>query len=74
MNKVNCLTFVNEKQIKPSDYLPHFRHKLGNNGILFLQETHSTFNGENILKNDFNKPIFYSHGKSQIFGEQTSRR
>ena len=30
-----------------------------------LQETHSTFNEENILKNVFNGPVFYSHGTSQ---------
>ena len=35
---------------------------------MFLQETHSTFNDESIWKNDFNIPVFYSHGTSQFFG------
>ena len=35
---------------------------------MFLQETHSTFNNENIWKNDFNIPVFYSHGTSQSCG------
>ena len=35
---------------------------------MFLQETHSTFNDENIWKNDFNGPVFYSHGTSQSCG------
>ena len=35
---------------------------------MFLQETHSTFNDENIWKNDFNVPVFYSHSTSQSCG------
>ena len=35
---------------------------------MFLQETHSTFNDENIWKNDFNGPVFYSNGTSQSCG------
>ena len=35
---------------------------------MFLQEAHSTFNDENIWKNDFNGFVFYSHGTSQSFG------
>ena len=34
---------------------------------MFLQETHSTFNDENIWKNDFTQWIF-SHGTSQSCG------
>ena len=44
------------------------KNKLINNEILFLQETHSTFNGENIWENDFSRPVFYSHGTSQSCG------
>ena len=74
MNNANCLTFItnnikgiqnNSKRLSVVEY---FRNKLGNNGILFLQETHSTFNDENIWKNDFNVPVFYSHGTSQSCG------
>ena len=69
-----CLTFIannikgiqnNSKRLSVVEY---FRNKLGNNGILFLQETHSTFNDENIWKNYFNGPVFYSHGTSQSCG------
>ena len=52
----------NSKQLSVVEY---FRNKLGNKEILFLQQTHSTFNDENIWKNGFNEPVFYSHGTSQ---------
>ena len=64
----NCLTFItnNIKGIQNnSKRVEYFKNKLSNNGILFLQETHSTFNDENIWKNDFDGPGFYSHGTSQ---------
>ena len=62
MNNANCLAFItnnikgiqnNSKQLSAVGY---FENKLGNSGILFLQETNSTFNDENIWKNDFNVP------------------
>ena len=62
MNNANCLAFItnnikgiqhNSKQLSAVEY---FENKLGNSGILFLQETNSTFNDENIWKNDFNVP------------------
>ena len=71
MNNANCLGFVtnnikgiqnNSKRLSVVEY---FKNKLGNNRILFLQETHSTFNGEDIWKNDFNVPVFYSSGAPQ---------
>ena len=71
MNCVYCLTFItnNIKGIQNNSnrlfVVAYIRNKLGNNGILFLQETHSTFNGENIWKNDFNGLVFYSHGTTQ---------
>ena len=74
MFNTNCLTFItnNIKEIqnnsKRLSVVEYFRNKLGNNGILFLQETHSTFNNENIWKNDFNGPVFYSYGTSQSCG------
>ena len=49
----------NSKRLSVVEY---FKNKLGNSVILLLQETHSTFNDENIWKNDFNVPVFYSHG------------
>ena len=74
MNNTNCLTFItnnikgiqnNSKRLSVVEY---FKNKLGNSVILLLQETHSTFNDENIWKNDFNVPVFYSHGTSQSCG------
>ena len=70
MNNANCLTFItnnikgiphNSKQLSVVEY---FKNKLGNNRILFLQETHSTLNDEIFWQNDFNVPVFYSHGTS----------
>ena len=74
MNNDSCLTFItnnikgiqyNSKRLSVVEY---FKNKLGNNGILFLQEIHSTFNDENVWKNDFNVPVFYSHSTSQSCG------
>ena len=74
MNNANCLTFItnNTKGIhnksKRVSVVEYFQNKLGNKRILFLQETHSTFNDENTWKNDFNAPVIYSHGTSQSCG------
>ena len=74
MNNANCVTFItnnikgiqnNSKRLSVVEY---FKNKLGNKGILFSQETFSTFNDENTWKNDFNVPVFYSHGTSQSWG------
>ena len=55
MNNANCLIFItnnikgipnNSKQLSVVEY---FKNKLGNNRILFLQETHSTPNDEIII-------------------------
>ena len=35
---------------------------------MFLQETHSIFNDENIWKDSFNVAVFYLHGICQSFG------
>ena len=71
MNNAKCLTFITnnikgiQNNSKRLSVVECFRNKLGNNGILFLQEPHSTFNDEVIWKNDFSGPAFYSHGTSQ---------
>ena len=60
MNNVNFLTFKtnNIKGIQNNSkwlsVVECFRNELRNNRILFLQQTHSTFNDENIWKNGFN--------------------
>ena len=54
MNNANCLSLItnNIKELQNNSkwlsVVEYFKNKLGNNGILFLQETHSTFNDENI--------------------------
>ena len=54
-----------EEEHKQLQSVMHFTQtQLLKNGILFLQETRSTFNDDNISKNDFGVPVFYSHGTS----------
>ena len=50
-----------KKQLKNYEYL---KNKSGPNGILFLQETHSTKENEIRWNDNFNGQIHYSHGKS----------
>ena len=45
-----------------------FKDKIGSNGVLFLQETHSDSKVEQKWKEDFEGPIFFSHGKSNSCG------
>ena len=74
MNNANCSTFITnnvkgiQNKSKRVSVVEYLKKKLGNNGILFLQETHSTFNDENIWKNDVNVPVFYAHGACQSYG------
>ena len=71
MHNSNCLTFITnnfkgmQDTTKRLSVIEYLKNKPGNNGILLLQETHSTFNDKNIWKNNFNGPVFYSHGISQ---------
>ena len=41
--------------------IEYFKDKIGKNGILFLQETHSTTNDEGNWKDKFSGPVFYLH-------------
>ena len=74
MNNANCLTFITnnikgiQNKSKRVSVVEYFKNISGNNGILFLQETHSKFNDKDIWKNDFNLPVFYSHGTCQSCG------
>ena len=54
-----------KKRLKIFRYL---KNKSGPNGILFLQETHSTKENEIRWIDDFNGQIHYSHGKSSSCG------
>ena len=40
--------------------IEYFKNKIGKNGILFLQETHSTTSDEEKWENEFSGPAFYS--------------
>ena len=42
----------------------YFKNKIGKNGILFLQEIHSTISDEEKWKDEFSGPVFYSHSTS----------
>ena len=48
--------------------IEYFKNKIDKNGILFLQETHSTTNDEGKWKDEFSGPVFYSHGTSNSCG------
>ena len=48
--------------------IEYFINKIGKNGILFLQETHSTTSDEGKWKDEFSGPVFYSHGTSNSCG------
>ena len=75
MTSSNNLTFLtynvkglqsSKKRIKLTEY---FKSKLNHSGFLFfLQETHSTIKNESTWVNDFNGPVFFSHGVSNSCG------
>ena len=56
---------LSKKRLKLFEY---FRDKLSSNGILFLQETHSTINNELKWKDEFKGALFFAHGKSNSCG------
>ena len=56
---------LSKKRLKLFGY---FRNKLSSNGILFLQETHSTINNELKWKDEFEGALFFSNGKSNSCG------
>ena len=54
-----------KKRIKMFKYL---KDKIGNNGIVFLQETHSSEDTYNEWRDDFKGRIFFSHGMQSSCG------
>ena len=50
-----------KKRIKMFEY---FREKISNNGIIFLQETHSSKDTFNNWRDDFKGEVFFSHGST----------
>ena len=74
MTSSNNLTFLTndvkglQSSKKRTKLIEYFRSKLNHNGFLFLQETHSSIKNENTWDNDFNGPVFFSHGASNSCG------
>ena len=54
-----------KKRIKMFEY---YREKLYNNGILFLQETHSSNDTSDKWRDDFKGQVFFSHGTTNSCG------
>ena len=54
-----------KKRIKIFEY---FKDKVGNNGIVFLQETHSPEDTFNEWRDNFKGQIFFSHGTKSSCG------
>ena len=50
-----------EKRLKVFEYL---KNNIHHNGFVFLQETHSLTQDEKKWKDDFEDPLFFSHGKT----------
>ena len=63
-NNVNGLK-SSTKCIKMFEY---FREKISNNGIIFLQETHSSEDTFNNWQNDFKGEVFFSHVSTSSCG------
>ena len=74
MENVNSLHIVTnnikgiQNKSKRMSIIKYFKNKIGKNGILFLQETHSTISDEGKWKDKFNGPVFYSHVSSNSCG------
>ena len=70
-NQISCLSnnanglLSRKKRIKMFKY---FKDKIGNNGIVFLQETHSSEDTYNEWRDDFKGRIFFSHGTQSSCG------
>ena len=70
-NQISCLSnnsndlLSRKKRIKMFKY---FKDKIGNNGIVFLQETHSSEDTYNEWHDDFKVRIFFSHGTQSSCG------
>ena len=54
-----------KKRIKMFEY---YKSKIGPNGIIFIQETHSAENVTKEWLDDFNGRLFFSHGKTNSCG------
>ena len=74
MENVNSLHIITnnikgmQNENKRLSIIEYVKNKIGKNGILFLQETHSTVSDEGKWKVEFSGPVFYSHGTSNSCG------
>ena len=57
-----------QNENKRFSIIEYFKNKIGKNGILFLQETHSTTSNGGKWKDEFGAPVFYSYGISKSCG------
>ena len=53
---------------KRTKMIQYFKNKLLPQGVLFLQETHSTESNEASWRDEFNASLFFSHGSSNSCG------
>ena len=63
-NNVNGL-LSSKKRVKMFEY---FKGQIANNGIIFLQETHSSEDTFNEWRDGFKEEIFFSHGTTSSCG------
>ena len=74
MENVNSLHIITnnikgmQNKNKRLSIIEYFKNEIGKNGILFLQETHSTISDEGKWKDEFSAPAFYSNGTSNSCG------
>ena len=74
MENVNSLHIITnnikgmQNKNKRLSIIEYFKNKIGKNGILFLQETHSTISDEGKWKDELSGPVFYLHGTSNSCG------
>ena len=62
---INCISY-NTKGLKSSNerikVFKYLKSKIFNDGIICLQETHSSENTRDKWKNDFKGELYFSHG------------
>ena len=59
---------ASKKRLKLFEYL---KQNINFNGFILFQETHSSLNDEKQWKDEFNGPLFFSHGKTNSCGVAT---
>ena len=67
MDAIN-FNFFMQKSKKRLKLFKYFKNKIFPNGILFLQETHSTKENEVMRKDESDGNFYFSHSKSNLCG------